>query len=132
MSVAVGTKRPAQRSAQAASGLEAGRAGSALSQEARGDIDEVRAVLRALLEDQPAHVMAKLRARLDDLLDARINARVYDHLDDIMDAHTEERAAGFRTSAHEGGYDIVEVYRYNVPRHSPMSGSWPRDRASSK
>lgn len=132
MSVAVETKKPAQRSAQAASGLEAGRAGSALSQEARGDINEVRAVLRALMEDQPAHVMDELRAHLDARIDDNMNARIDARLDDIMDAHTEERAAGFRTSAHEGGYDIVEVYRYNVPRHSPMSGSWTRDRASSK
>ena len=92
------------------------------------------------MEDQPAHVMDELRARLDARIDDNMNARIDDNmnaridarLDDIMDAHTEERAVGFRTSAHEGGYDIVEVYRYNVPRHSPMSGSWTRDRASSK
>ena len=128
MSDAVEAKGPAQRGEQAASGPEARRAASALSQDARGNIHEVRAVLKALMEDQPAHATAKLRARLDDLLKDRMK----DRLDDILDAHMEERAANFRTSAHEGGYDMVEVYRYDVARHSPMSGGWPRDRASSK
>lgn len=121
VSVAVGVEKKAPRGVRAGGGLKAGRADSAPPQGAQGHAREASAILRALLEDQPPHMMEALRARLDKLLDERLDESLDESLDDVFDQRMKELANNVRTSAYDDdGYDVVEVYRYD--HEMPGSG----------
>lgn len=116
VSIAVGVEKGAPRGVRAVDGLKTGRADSAPLQGAQGHAREASAILRALLEDQPPHMMAALRERLNKLLDKRLD----ESMDDLFDQRMEELANNVRTSAYDDDrYDIVEVYRYGTEMPGP-------------